>query len=164
MTNRQVYGRLAAAVFGLLLLVAGLQLDPSPPVQAQNLPPRPTRQPTVQPTSKPTTQPTTGPTRQRRSNHNSDRVPLGQITGTVIDQVSGQPLAGVGVEVGTVIVISDANGNYRRENLATGIYQVELSPAQGSLVGGPFQIALARDATAIQHLTIRRPGPRMTER
>lgn len=156
-------------VVAFVLVVPAALLCPIPAVRAQDLPPRPTRQPTTQPTTQPSAEPTVAPpvqptARPRRRSKDDDTPQHGRITGTVIDAASGQPLVGVGVLVGHAIVLSDANGNYTLADLKAGTYQVALAPAQGTLINGPLQVQLARDATVIQHLVIRRLEPRAAPR
>jgi hypothetical protein len=162
MTKAQVW--CSVVVLGLGLLAPGAMLYPNAPARAQDLPPRPTRQPTaqpsVEPTARPSAQPTARPRRRDDDDDDDEAAPRGLIAGTVIDVASGQPLVSIGVRVGTAIVLSDANGNYMRAGLKPGVYEVTLAPAQGTLVVGPFQVQLARDARVIQHLSVRRPAPR----
>ncbi len=78
----------------------------------------------------PTAQPTATRTPER---HDSEPVLPGHLTGTVIDQRTGAPDRRMEVQVGTLIVISDANGNYDVNGLAPGQYTValRLSAEQG---------------------------------
>lgn len=62
-------------------------------------------------------------------------IPVGRITGTVIDQRTGAPQANVQVAVGSHLVTSDANGNYDIW-VETGLYPVVLQLAEGQ--GAPL--------------------------
>ncbi|HEU4323343.1 MAG TPA: hypothetical protein VFS21_09365 [Roseiflexaceae bacterium] len=80
----------------------------------------------------------------------------GHITGTVIEQTSGAPASGINVNVGGVIVSSDANGNYDRW-VSPGVYTVTLSlrPEQGEALQGPKQVEVAPAGRTVQHLAFR---------
>ena len=82
---------------------------------------------------------------------------LGRITGTVIDLTTSAPASGIAVRVGEQSVISDANGNYDRNNLEPGSYTVslELAIGQGEPAQGPILLELEEGATAVQHLAFR---------
>lgn len=123
----------------VLALAAALAVTSVSMTQAQELPPRPTAIPTAPERERPTA------------------VPAGRITGTVIDQTSGAPVAGVAVRVGNTTVISDANGNYDRNALPEGEYEVALvlAPDQGAAAQGVVTVQLATDATVVQHLFFR---------
>ncbi|MFQ3632236.1 carboxypeptidase-like regulatory domain-containing protein [Roseiflexus sp.] len=109
-------------------------------VQAQELPPRPTLTPVV-------------------ISEEPQRVPRpGRIVGTVIDLTSGAPASGLIVRINNEELITDANGNYGRDNLAPGTYAVELIvplergvPAQSVIT-----IILPEGETARQDLAFRR--------
>jgi hypothetical protein len=75
----------------------------------------------------------------------------------VIDQTTGAPAPGIAVVVGDVTVQTDQNGNYDRQGLAPGAYQIrlELQPNQGTPEQGSLQVDLAADATIVQHLAFR---------
>ncbi len=116
---------------------------------AQEPPPRPTLVP-------PTPTPEPGHTDSPRPTP----IALGRITGTVIDLTTGAPVSGVRVVVGDTTVTSDSNGNYDRNGLPAGSYQVALVLAEGQ--GTPAQdtitITLAAGATVVQHLAFRSPA------
>jgi len=82
---------------------------------------------------------------------------LGRITGTVIDLTTSAPASGIAVRVGEQSVISDANGNYDRNNLEPGSYTVslELAIGQGEPAQGPILLELEEGATVVQHLAFR---------
>jgi hypothetical protein len=138
-------------IVGVCLLLAGLGSwggHGSAAVHAQTQPPpRPTLTPA--PTAKPS------------SGGHSSEPANGRITGTVIDLTTGAPAPGVAVTVGDTTVTTDANGNYDRSGLAAGDYQVALALAagQGTPAQAPIVVALAADATVIQHLSFRSPPP-----
>jgi hypothetical protein len=75
----------------------------------------------------------------------------------VIDLATGAPAPGIAVVVGDVRVQTDQNGNYDRNGLAPGSYQVrlDLQPNQGAPEQGLLQVDLAADATVVQHLAFR---------
>jgi hypothetical protein len=114
-------------------------------VRAQPLPPRP-------PTAVP--QPTRAP---QSDNDHSTSEARGRITGTVIDLATGAPAPGITVVVGDASVQTDQNGNYDRQGLAPGAYQIhlDLQANQGTPEQAPLQIELTADATVVQHLTFR---------
>jgi len=113
--------------------------------RAEPLPPRP-------PTAVP--QPTRVP---QSGDHQSTAESTGRITGTVIDLATGAPAPGIAVVVGDVSVQTDQNGNYDRNGLAPGSYQIrlDLQPNQGAPEQELLQVDLAADATVVQHLAFR---------
>ncbi|HEU4322771.1 MAG TPA: carboxypeptidase regulatory-like domain-containing protein [Roseiflexaceae bacterium] len=131
-----------ALLLGLLALGAGLA--PAGLVGAQELPPRPTVAPTAPP---------------RTGGGDSGDEEPGRITGTVIDQTTGAPAPGIAVLVGDVTVRSDANGNYDRPELASGVYTVTLvlSADQGTASQPAQRVTVASGATVVQHLFFRSP-------
>jgi hypothetical protein len=82
--------------------------------------------------------------------------PLGSITGTVIDQRTGAPAAGVLVNVGGSMVATDASGNYEYA-LPAGHYGVllMLSEEQGIASQGLRPVALEPGARVVVHLAFR---------
>ena len=139
-----VAGSLCLAICGLNLWL-GLA-----PAQAQGQPPpRPTLTPVP-------------PTPVRNSDHSSPTaVPSGRITGTVIDQTTGAPAPNIAVTVGDQTVRTDANGNYDRNGLSAGSYDVALAlaPEQGQPSQAAIVVTLAAGATVVQHLVFRSPAP-----
>jgi hypothetical protein len=115
-------------------------------VQAQELPPRPTL-------SVPS--PLQASDDSAQGSSAQDR---GRITGTVIEDQSGVPTSGIGVEVGDVVVYTDANGNYDRGNLSPGVYTVTLQMAldQGQPLQEPIRVTVEAQRTVVQHLSFRR--------
>lgn len=112
--------------------------------KAQELPPRPT--------------PIAAPADQ---GGDGDEPATGTITGTVIDETTGAPAAGVPVQVGDLTVVSDQSGNYWRDGLAPGSYQVALAlPAERGVASqGALRVELAAGARVVQHLAFRSAGP-----
>ena len=126
------------------LLGLGMLMAPAQPAIAQSLPDRPTLTPTRAPdTSK-----------------SKDPVATSRITGTVIDSRTGAPTAGVMVQVGDVVVVSDANGNYDRNGLVAGEYVVALavSAERGVADQGTIIVSVAEDQTIVQHLAFHSPA------
>lgn len=113
-------------------------------VFAQDLPPRPTLTP----------MPAPEPDSRDDEDERSAPVPLGLITGTVIDRATGAPAPGVAVLVGDTVVVSDANGNYGREGLPAGVYQVALAPevVPGDPAQLPVMVDLPPGGTVVYHL------------
>jgi LPXTG-motif cell wall-anchored protein len=129
----------------LLLWSIGLLSGSLRPAQAQELPPRPTLTPVA--TSVVVSE---EPRREPR---------LGRIVGTVIDLTTGAPTAGMTVRINDQALISDANGNFGRENLTPGTYVVELivPPERGTPAQGAITITLPEGETARQDLAFRSP-------
>lgn len=139
---------------GASLLLAGLLLvfgQGATPASAQ---PQLQQRPTLTPAP---------PTPTRRPAGDGDPTPAaaGRITGTVIDLTSGAPAPGIAVQVGEVVVATDANGNYGRDGLPAGSYRVALVLAggQGAPEQGALLVELAAGATVVQHLAFRSPQP-----
>jgi hypothetical protein len=78
----------------------------------------------------------------------------GRITGTVINQTTGAPMPGVTVRVGSVYVVSDANGNYEVTGLPAGTYEVELilTPEQGIPAQPILWVAVPENGSVVQNL------------
>jgi hypothetical protein len=92
------------------------------------------------------------------SGHNSSSTDItGHVTGTVIDQTTGAPVAGVTVKIGDVTVTTDANGNYDYWT-PVGSYtvQVMIDPAQGE-AQPPATVEVRAGEATVQHLTFRSP-------
>lgn len=143
MRQSVVRGFLMATIAAGLLtgLVVMLLSAPTGGALAQTLPPRP-----------PTAVPTTTPKHSKK-----EPAATGRIAGTVIEQTTGAPAPNITVDVGGVAVQTDANGNYERQGLAPGNYDVALvlSSEQGLPVQGTITIVLAEGQTVIQHLVFR---------
>jgi hypothetical protein len=86
-------------------------------------------------------------------------IPAGRITGTVVDQVTGAPVAGLPVQVGDQIVISDIHGNYERVHMLEGTYEVRLliDPSTGELLQAPIVVQLEDGENVVQHLYFASP-------
>jgi hypothetical protein len=143
--------RTSLIIAGVCLLLGGLSmwLGAAPAHAQGEPPPRPTLTP-VPPT------PAQRPDRPRPT-----AAPSGRIAGTVIDLTTGAPAPNVAVTVGNQTVLTDANGNYDLSGLPAGSYPIvlALAPEQGAPAQEPVVIALAPDATVIQHLAFRSPAP-----
>lgn len=129
------------AVCGMLMVLIGLSAVPA---QGAPLP---------APALAPSPRPTLAPERSR-----SDREwppATGRLTGTVIDNATGAPSAGISVLVGgNTLVYSDLNGNYDTW-VIPGTYTVTLvlDPAQGSLLSAEPAVAqVIVDQTTTLHL------------
>ena len=87
-------------------------------------------------------------------------VQMGHVTGTVIDQRTGAPTAGVSVSVGGVTVTTDTNGNYDYW-LPVGSYPVALSISsdQGTPSQGSVMVEVQPNAATVQHLSFVSPAP-----
>ena len=137
MVRRKIGSTLAAC--GIVMLLFGMSALP-----AQGAAPSPVR---MAPSPRPALMPVKG---------SSDTVRMGHITGTVIDQNSGAPSAGVAVLVGGTLVWSDVNGNYDHW-LPVGTYTVTLALADGQ--GTPAQdvmnVPVMADVATVQHLNFR---------
>jgi hypothetical protein len=105
----------------------------------------------------PSPRPTLAPTARARGGSNAG-VGMGRITGTIIDLTTGAPTAGVKVNIGGVVVSSDANGNYDLW-VAAGPYSVALvlDAGQGEAAQGQQMVDIAAGATVIAHLSFRSP-------
>jgi hypothetical protein len=149
--------RMLGILTGILLLLLGTMVTlscTSAAVLAQQSSATPT--PTLDLPRRPTLTPNP-PTAVHRSHSNPTSVPLGRITGTVIDLTSGAPAPGIIVIVGDITLTTDSNGNYDRSGLPPGAYTVALSLAsgQGTPAQTPVTVDLAPGATVIQHLAFR---------
>jgi hypothetical protein len=83
---------------------------------------------------------------------------MGRITGTIIDLTTGAPATGVKVNIGGVVVSSDANGNYDLW-VAAGPYAVALvlDAEQGEAAQGQQMVDVAAGATVVLHLSFHSP-------
>lgn len=118
------------------------------------------QQPLPQPSPRPAVQ-----LADQEDNKTASRTaPLGHITGTVIDSVSGAPVAGMSVKVGDLLLVTDENGNYDTW-LDQGIYLVNVAPAagQGSVVDESMTVTILPDAVTIQHLRVSLVAPAAAE-
>lgn len=159
---------MGAGGMALLSAVALATLAQPSAAFAQDPPPRPTLTPTaIVPTATPNSPaPATGtstpaPTKSpSKDNDTSTPLPTGRITGTVIDETTGAPAPGVRVLVGDVAATTDTNGNYYRDNLPAGDYQVSLmlDANQGVARQEPLTVRVVA-GTVIQHLRFASPAP-----
>ena len=162
---RKVAGGLIGC--GVLMIAFGISTLP-----AQGATPeRPLAQPSPRPTLVPTTAvPTAVPTAPapppKEDSHSEPAptaVPMGHITGTIIDLSTGAPAPGVTVNVGGLLISSDANGNYDHW-LPVGTYSVSLvlMPEQGMPAQDAQQVELKPWDTSVLHLSFRSPAPGQT--
>lgn len=133
-------------ICGVLAMIIGFALLP--------LPVPSTAAPALQPSPRPTipqvdTSPST-PT----------PVPMGRVTGTIIDLRTHAPASNIAVRIGDTVVYSDANGNYDRW-VESGFYilALQLTDEQGSPAQAPLTIAVGPGDTVIAHLFFTSPSP-----
>ena len=147
---------------GVMMLVLGVGALPA----RGAAPALPLPQPSPRPTLLPTATPLVPTPTQTGSSGDSDPQPAeapgaaGRITGTIIDLDTGAPMPGMTVNVGGVLVTSDANGNYDHW-LPVGAYSVTLilTQAQGEPAQPPQTAHLAPGGTVVLHLSYRSPPP-----
>lgn len=62
-------------------------------------------------------------------NESENAAPTSSLTGTIVDKISGETLAGVSVKLEgrDQIVFTDFDGNFSFENLTAGDYELEVS-------------------------------------
>lgn len=133
-------------ICGVLAMVIGFTLLP--------LPTPSTAAPALQPSPRPTIPPVTvlpasSPT----------PVPMGRVTGTIIDLRTHAPAAQIAVKIGDAVVYSDQNGNYDRW-VESGFYTLalQLTDEQGSPAQAPLTIAVGPGDTVVAHLFFTSPG------
>jgi len=145
---RRQLSSIALVVCGIMALVGGLTMMLSPVAVAAQAP---------QPSPRPTLQPT--PDLRHRA-EGPTAVPLGRLTGTVIDLRTGAPTSGITVLVGSQAVSSDANGNYDIW-LSSGYYRLELklTSNQGTATQPAQAIAIGPGDTVVVHLFFTSPAP-----
>jgi hypothetical protein len=137
------------AVCGALMLAFGVGTLPAQGAeQAQRQ-----AAPLLAPSPRPTLAPAARPHSDSKSGDG-----MGRITGTIIDLTTGAPRAGVKVNIGGVVVSSDANGNYDLW-VAAGPYAVALvlDGEQGEAAQGQQMVDIAAGATVVLHLSFRSP-------
>ena len=139
------------AVCGALMLAFGVGTLPAQGAEQT----RASNAPLLAPSPRPTLAPTARP----RGGSNAGEG-MGRITGTIIDLTTGAPTAGVKVNIGGVVVSSDANGNYDLW-VAAGPYAVALvlDSRQGEAAQGQQMVDIAAGATVVVHLSFRSPPP-----
>jgi len=132
---------------GVLAMVVGFSLLPVPAPSAA----APALQPSPRPTIPPVTVlPVTSPT----------PVPMGRVTGTIIDLRTQSPATNIAVQIGDAVVYSDENGNYDRW-VESGFYTLalKLTEEQGSPAQPPLEIAVGPGDTVVAHLFFTSPAP-----
>ncbi|MBS1965571.1 MAG: hypothetical protein JST60_07085 [Chloroflexi bacterium SZAS-1] len=136
MNLRRTFGTFLATG-GVMLLMAGVGTLPVHGAE-RFAPPQPSPRPTINPVK----------------HSNGEAVQMGHITGTVIDQRTGAPAAGISVNVGGEMVVTDANGNYDHW-VPVGSYPVSLSLAaeQGTPTQGRVTVDVQPDTATVQHLS-----------
>lgn len=143
-------------ICGTLMLVLGLSALPASGAE----PGLPLAQPSPRPTLVPTATipaPTSTPAPSNDQNPPpADPGGAGHITGTIIDLSSGAPAPGIPVNVGSMTVFSDANGNYDHW-LPAGAYSVALAlaPDRGTPAQTSQTVTLAQGTTVVLHLNFR---------
>jgi hypothetical protein len=115
-----------------------------------------TRPPVDRPTDEPETENPSGGNNQESDSSSNHAPATGHVTGTIIDAATGAPMPGITVNVGGVIVTSDANGNYDHW-MTVGTYTVGLVlvSQQGADLQGPQTVEIRAGATTVQHLYFR---------
>jgi hypothetical protein len=123
--------------------------------------PQPTATPTPQPTPTPTPEPTATPTPQPTATPTP--LPFGTLTGTVVDAVTADPIAGATVNVlGTTLsVVTTSTGNFAIERAPTGSQTLQASAVSyitkglevAVIEGDNPEIALALAPEILIHLT-----------
>jgi len=109
-------------------------------------------------------QPSPRPAIDPLKHHSGAAVEMGHITGTVIDQRTGAPAAGMTVSVGGDLVTTDANGNYDHW-LPAGDYPVALQLAsdQGTAAQDRVVVSVQPAVPTVQHLNFSSPAPAQSE-
>src|SRR5262245_52715027 len=125
------------AICGALMLAFGLGTLPARGAER----PRTSGAPLLAPSPRPTLAPTSRP---HGDSHSGDG--MGRITGTIIDLTTGAPASGIKVNIGGVVVSSDANGNYDLW-VASGPYSVALvlDASQGEAAQGQQMVDVGTD-------------------
>jgi hypothetical protein len=134
-------------ICGIVAMMIGFTLLP--------LPTSSTAAPALQPSPRPTIPPVT-----MIPYSEPTPVPMGRITGTVIDLRTHAPTPNIAVQIGDTVVYSDANGNYDRW-VESGYYTVtlELRDDQGAPGQPPLNIAVGPGDTVVAHLFFTSPAP-----
>jgi hypothetical protein len=134
-------------ICGALMMVFGASVLPAQGAE----PGQPEAQPLLQPSPRPTLAPTS-----RSHNDSNSGSATGHITGTIIDLTTGAPTPGIRVNVGGVIVTSDANGNYDLW-VPAGPYTVALvlDAREGTPAQGQQMVDVAPGAMVVLHLNFR---------
>lgn len=134
-------------ICGIVAMMIGFTLLP--------LPTSSTAAPALQPSPRPTIPPVTVIPYSEPT-----PVPMGRITGTIIDLRTHAPTPNIAVQIGDAVVYSDANGNYDRW-VESGYYTVtlQLRDDQGSPGQPPLNIAVGPGDTVVAHLFFTSPAP-----
>jgi hypothetical protein len=137
------------AICGALMLAFGLGTLPAKGAEQT----RGTGAPLLAPSPRPPLPPTA-----RTDDDSKPGNGMGRITGTIIDLNTGAPRPGVKVNIGGVVVSSDANGNYDLW-VAAGSYAVALvlDSTQGEPAQGQQMVDVSTGATVIVHLNFHSP-------
>ncbi len=132
---------------GMLAMLVGVSSWPAPETAA------------AMPALQPSPRPTLAPTSQSDDSDAQAAPDYGHVTGTVIDARTGAPAQGVSVNVGGVIVLSDANGNYDRW-VPVGVYSVTLTlpPALGTPSQETQMVQVSAGNATVQHLNFQSQG------
>jgi LPXTG-motif cell wall-anchored protein len=142
MIRRKIGSMIASC--GIVMLMFGLSALPAQGAEPSSVALQPSPRPAIDPLK----------------HHNGSGVEMGHITGTVIDQRTGAPAAGVIVRVGLDLIVTDANGNYDHW-LPVGDYPValQLDANQGAADQGEVMVAVQPAVPTIQHLNFHSPAP-----
>lgn len=144
-------------ICGTLMLVLGMSTLPASGAEPGLPLAQPSPRPTLVPTATiPAPTATPAPSNDRNLPPADPGVGPGHITGTIIDLSSGAPAPGIPVNVGSVTVFSDANGNYDHW-LPAGAYSVALAlaPDRGTPAQTAQTVTLAQGTTVVLHLNFR---------
>ncbi|OAN48635.1 hypothetical protein A6A03_07625 [Chloroflexus islandicus] len=133
-------------ICGVIAMVIGFTLLP--------LPTPSTAAPALQPSPRPTIAPVTIVPAS-----SPPPVPMGRVTGTIIDLRTNAPAAQIAVKISDAVVYSDQNGNYDRW-VESGFYTLalQLTDEQGSPAQAPLTIAVGPGDTVVAHLFFTSPG------
>ena len=142
MLQRKIGTTLAS--IGMVMIIFGISALPAFGAEPANAMLQPSARPAIDPLK----------------HHSGASIAMGHITGTVIDQRTGAPAAGVTVSVGGDRVTTDANGNYDHW-LPAGDYLValELDSAQGVATQDAVMVSVQAGVPTLQHLGFRSPAP-----
>ncbi len=141
MLRRKIGTTLAS--FGVVMLIFGVSALPAQGAEPMHVALQPSPRPPIDPLR----------------HHNGASAQMGHITGTVIDQRTGAPAAGITVRVGGDLVTTDANGNYDHW-LPVGDYPVALQLAgdQGAAEQDTVLVSVRPVVPTVQHLNFRSPA------
>lgn len=142
MIRRKIGSMIASC--GIVMLIFGLSALPAQGAEPSRAALQPSPRPAIDPLK----------------HHSGSSVEMGHITGTVIDQRTGAPAAGVIVRVGLELLVTDANGNYDHW-LPVGEYPVALQLAtnQGAADQAELMVAVQPAVPTVQHLSFHSSAP-----